>query len=795
VHCDSIANERMEKSDTRRRLVILFGTLFVRFIWGMGTRVDEQAGLHWLSLAARIGNWGSQALFCLIEHTAGQKLSLPLPRKLWAAIALMRGQEYAGGYLKAQDPLLHAFILRRVEIGDFNAHGLGSLATVDGEASKLATDPHRLYGADQKSALHVSAFNGDVAAVQRLLDAGAGINATTTRNETLIFQAIWGKKSQIARLLYERGAVPNHLDHKGYSAIHLLCSIDDAEAAELAPLLVKRGARLDSPANEPENPTNFHVRAQGIPLLWAGIKGRPLLFEALVELHCMPAHRLSLGRYFSLLQVLSQFHQHQMLSLTIAKEALLINSDLGFADMTSSDDTEGLLEVASESGLLSMSDASSLGLSSLRPHLYYRALRKALGSNTTFTFHNRMTHGTLFRQAKSSTIKLLLASGADPTLTSNPSMPYEHVLNDAIGAKDTVAFGLFVEHLKANHVDILAVMSDWRRFVGRNALHWAIQRDARGIFILLLELCPSLVHQADSAGFTPLHIAVRISRPEYIHDLLLQGACPYTPASNGLRPLVQALVKHPDTQAATEIADALLRAGERQRILGPDDKRGNTALGDLLESNPLRADRIRHFIDNYGPHDYYTNTAAPETAAQCLLRNGSLPSNIDAYYQKNTALEILLEAFPGKINEVMPPAAGFSGTPLHTAVWFGNVGAVKILLQRGADFDLESDSDDSGGAVIKGHSAIGLAFLRRHWGVPEMVAQAGRQEIQVFWKNWQSIIDFLVQAGSRTAGRGATLAVRMDMEMAINPRLGRIIQGIDYVLGENPPCHTYGMLR
>lgn len=785
AHRDSVANQRMENADTRRRLVVLFVSLFFAFTWGRGTRVDEQAGLYWLSLGARLGNWALQALFCLFEETAEQRLSTQLPRKLWSAISLLRGQEYAGGHLEAQDPFLHAFVLRKAELGGLDIHREGSPATVDGEPSGPATDPHGLYGAEKKTTLHIHASNGDVVAVQRLLDAGADINATTTHNETPIFQALRCGKAEVAKLLYERGAACHYQSADGYSALHLLCSIDDSGAAELAPLLVKRGAQLNSAAKEQhEDPGLGQCHVKGIPVSWAGIKGRPLFFEALVVLHCMPAHRLSVGRYFSLLQVLSKLHQHQMLSLVIAKETLLINADLGLRDITSTDDAEVLLEWGDESGLLSGSDVSPSAFSSLRSHEYHRALKNCLDGNIDLAIHNRRTHRTAFRQAKSNTIKLLLASGADPASPPNSIMRHENALYYAIVAKDTVAFRLFIEHMKANNVDILAVMSDRRRFIGCNALQRAINNDARGIFLLLIEMYPSLVQQANSAGFTALHMAVRQKWPEYTQDLLRQGASPHATAGNGLRPLVIALVNNPGTRAATEIADALLKAGEKQMILGPDDKTGNTAFGDLLASSPLNADRVRHFIDNYGPHDYYTNASASKTVFLALLTNHALPSNFSALCQRSRALEMLIEAFPDKINEVVSSPGGFILTPLQIAAWFGNVESVKVLVQKGAELELEADSNHPGNTVIRGHTAIGLALLRKHWGAPECVSQGGRHEIQVFSRKLQSVIGLLVQSGSRTAGRGANSVVRMDLQLAINPESGRIVKMAQFIIGK-----------
>ncbi|RSM08163.1 hypothetical protein CEP52_004890 [Fusarium oligoseptatum] len=210
-HINLIRSNIRPQSHRTRRIASALRSLSSSYIWGRGVDVDEQVGLEWYALAARLGNPLDQFMFCLLEEIAERRLSAELPRKLWCAIAMFdHGDVAASKYLKDNYPGLYASvemsarmnrwsITNRLYISAMGEPNL-QMGSSNVEIVHQRLDPYSVYGEDQRTALHLCAMAGEKAYIEYLLlEKQANINAITTANETPIFHAVRGGNLQVAK--------------------------------------------------------------------------------------------------------------------------------------------------------------------------------------------------------------------------------------------------------------------------------------------------------------------------------------------------------------------------------------------------------------------------------------------------------------------------------------------------------------------------------------------------------------------------------------------------------------------
>jgi uncharacterized protein len=157
-------------------------------------------------------------------------------------------------------PLMLALYYGQLQIVDaLIAHGAPVniwAASVRGDADRisalLASDAGLVHAlsADGWTPLHLAAHFGQVAAIERLLDAGAAVDARSTnelRNTPLHAAAAGSPRtSPAAVLLVERGADVNATQRGGWTALHATAQNGDAG---LVAFLLERGAEVN-PRND-----------------------------------------------------------------------------------------------------------------------------------------------------------------------------------------------------------------------------------------------------------------------------------------------------------------------------------------------------------------------------------------------------------------------------------------------------------------------------------------------------------------------------------------------------------------
>lgn len=172
---------------------------------------------------------------------------------------LARLRELVGGdpaLAQARDPagisaLLLACYHRRRDLVDILLAAAPALdifeATAVGRSERvgqlLAVEPDlaRAFSPDGFTPLHLAAFFGFPPIAERLLQAGADVNAVARNAMALqpLHSAAAAGQAAIVRLLLERGAAVNARQAGGYVPLHAAANLGDAEMARL---LLERGA-------------------------------------------------------------------------------------------------------------------------------------------------------------------------------------------------------------------------------------------------------------------------------------------------------------------------------------------------------------------------------------------------------------------------------------------------------------------------------------------------------------------------------------------------------------------------
>ena len=91
--------------------------------------------------------------------------------------------------------------------------------------------------------IHKAAFDGNIKAVKRHLDAGVDANAQTRSENTPLHAAAYRGHTEVVELLIAHGADVNARDVRGWIPLH--AAVDQGHAA-VAELLIVKGADLNA---------------------------------------------------------------------------------------------------------------------------------------------------------------------------------------------------------------------------------------------------------------------------------------------------------------------------------------------------------------------------------------------------------------------------------------------------------------------------------------------------------------------------------------------------------------------
>ncbi|UNI16872.1 hypothetical protein JDV02_003269 [Purpureocillium takamizusanense] len=775
---DNRVKAALAEHDSLYRLARVAASISLSYLLGIGTSVREHFARAWLCVAAGAGEGNTTHLFGPLEQSIMVDQS-KIPRRLWCAFGTLTGYLGTAECLKDMDPSLYEVAIRMhrrrhwgrpspqiVRIEPYLPDWIAEIRE-DHELVDRQVPSRRGHRDINETALHLCAATGDLESARYLVgSAGANINALNARNETPIFYATRAGHFEMAKFLFEQGAEVDRITTEGYAITHFLSMMDDDHGAELAPLYVERGAVLDVAAEVPQKvfSDNF-TRGRGVPLFWAALKLRPLLFKAFLEMHTRADFRISRADVLQLLTLLATLNLHAMLDATLELAPRII--DLA-QDLPRDPDIDIVGQLFHSLSLDSLGEDGQL----MNPALATALLYNAMTTWPPIVLHRRYISRDKFSDNKERTLSLLLQLGADPLASASPPTSggegedneQEIPLTLAVYTGDTLALRLFLRHITDRGIDPLPYLADPGRYGGYSALQRSIYCDSRDIFFYLLDEYPSLVELVGDKGRRPLHSAATQEWTGYATALLRRGASPYDRSQDRSTPFTWALMRNP----SLEVVDVLVEhCDDMDRILGHDEQSGFTAFGKLLSAlisyrMDFGIDRLRYLVNRFGTPPFFTWVHKTQpwstTVFRTVLLQKTSPTDGAHLALEMSVLEFLLDLYPEKIDFI-----DYSGrAALHYAAMYGNSSAVELLLHRGAAAGLETQAshaslDPTGQRGFVGYTALDLAVKYQRVGPGEEVLRGGRREIVAWDANMQKTIRILVEADGGQSGSGVRL--------------------------------------
>lgn len=210
-------------------------------------------------------------------------------------------------------------------------------------------------------------------------------------------------------------------------------------------------------------------------------------------------------------------------------------------------------------------------------------------------------------------------------------------------------------------------------------IHYAAFKSKLKIIDFIIDKCKSnIINAQDSYGNTPLHIAIEKGLRDCVAFLLSKGADTSIKNKNSYAPIHQCVVyNQPD------ILELLLSHNGNKSDVHLGGENGNTALHTCAYHDNLECAKIliKH---------------KSNICKTC--NNGFFPIHVAAQRFSNKVLEFLIDE-GNKIGcsklKMLSFVDGDNNKPLHAAVQFGNLGAVKLCLENGASIDETIEMDNS----------------------------------------------------------------------------------------------------
>jgi hypothetical protein len=201
------------------------------------------------------------------------------------------------------------------------------------------------------------------------------------------------------------------------------------------------------------------------------------------------------------------------------------------------------------------------------------------------------------------------------------------------------------------------------------------------------------------------------------------------------------------------------------RILGPDQESGYTAFAKMIHGMTVYKidygfDRLEYLVQRFGKPSFIANSQTGASLITHLLMPKPPLSDASTMVTQAAMLRYIMQLFPEKLNIVEDM---IRGTALHLACGLGNLACVEVLLELGADVDIETRSPSR----EHGITALGLAVQRMHDPPPRAIRELGSREIATFRKNIELIIAALAQKGAETAGKAASVALVLRVDNAL----------------------------
>lgn len=725
---------------------------------GIGCRPNQSVAFDWLQKAARIGSSSALEVLGLVLPSEDPTLSSGIPIRLLLVLGALSASRECQILLSLKFPRLFKVVclaaqeLQNSHLDQSVVDGPFYTNMISRAIEHLALDNNKL----DLSGLTLNQSQPDYLFGQRIrvpafesMSVQAGIN--------LLLSAVRSGNTS-GSLQYMSGAIGDILwkSDEGRTLLHLLADIDDNIAAFLAPHLVYHGADLGVAC---ENIRAAHQRPQLVDdqtegMEWLAIdlaveSNHPNTYAQLLRLHIENkepilhlrgmVHRLAFSGQTKMLQMLVDASAESPLPYKPGGITLQLNANHYTAcldDMTEKSNPE------------------------------------------TAIMRRRWLHGPRFVETKSEIVKLLLHCGADPLRNEKG----DTVLSKCVSSGDAITLQAIVDLFwKNDGCLLLPYLSDWKNFDGHTALQRSILSSSRKCFDILLEHFPDLIEAQNKDGRRALHAAANARDAEVTRVLLDKGADFMAESHGRSTPLFLALVF-----GAWEIGDLIYQRcskAQRDHLFGIDPGSETTLSGALvaawLGTSTVTIQAFR-WLFNHGGAAFFS-----DQRGECPIWNQILMRPPRPHIRDSTMdlqlLDFLFDWFPDMLNFL----DGQSGrSPLHLACWNVNIGAVRLLLAREVQINLDTTSPaewpESETNPVLGWTALDYCLRRQKVGnVPLTVKKGGDRVVRRWKQDLLQIMKLLIDAGADTGRRNSAFA-HIEVATLRSPELASMIRAIDW---------------
>jgi ankyrin repeat protein len=695
---------------------------------GFGTTINVERGLQFLASSALGGVRRAMFMFNSFESSSSVRVKEDLPRRLFLLLGYFENCSEAADLLRSRYP--DTFAAAQVLHAGCWSFGPGTLvSSIRSDRHEKAYDLVKMEHQAQKQVWEArSTLMGRLARICELgMDEDPWLSILADRMDSdmgkiMFAVALERENMQLFTSLLKLGCDAHVLNpDAGPSPLHILAFIEDACAAELAKVLVDSGVRLDQDAVEPwSNCKNRVSLGRSWPTVWAVVKNRPLLFEALLDIHLAKNITIPKIHAHALAATIARYQRPQMLEALLARQ-ILNREELKDADF---------LLYALNQGFPQNLDHDLIGL------------RWALESS--------------FQVGQQAVLRFLLEHEADPL---GPSSPGNTVLERCILKGDGPSLEIFSDYLRqkgANLENLLGntgVCSHLGPWESRSALMASLVARDGSAFRWLLVTFPGSINDRSIWDITLLRRAAEDRHLFWAVELLLRkGADILCYDDMGFSPLATALA-----MGNMDIAQILVQHahnhGMLKALLGPNPVNGYNLLGVLLKT--FSAGRKRRLDVSSFEYLWKLGGAVfdvhgeDETVWRIFFRKGR-STRVDHRAADIRLLKFLLrsEVFGGLVD-----SSDWTGrTPLHYACYRGNLDAVVLLLDSGASIDTLSKPGIRERPKLKGgFTPLDFAIVAYSSGAPKEVRAGGAVEVGQWQQRMKSIITELVNRGGHCA--------------------------------------------
>lgn len=516
----------------------------------------------------------------------------------------------------------------------------------------------------RRTALHAAAEAGDVELVQLILATGrADLNPTAARDCAPLHLAVQYNHAVVAQLI-AAGADCNAASEDGITPLHIACGLGHMEIAEQ---LVNVGANIHSVTDDNKpygRRTALHEAAEsGCLQLVQLLLSKHAVVNAVDNLNTSP-----------LLVAVQEGHVEVVWALLAAgADPSLAELTRGFTPLHKAvaqcrdnivqlllDAAPAGVNASAQSNITPMHIAAAKGLSAM--------VKRLLAANALHSVPEAQTRFTPLHKAAQAghagVVRLLVAAGAAV------NAPTHHALT-ALFEAATAGHTDVVQVLLASQADVHARAGPTEPTGNRTALHEAACAGHAGIVQLLLQARAD-VNAVNHQGITAL----------------------YKAAQQGHLEVVQCLLAHPWR------ADVSLAAAQyNQTPLHAAAYAGHTAIVQALIAAggdvnlPSQRDvTAMHMAATEGHYEVAEALLSAGADINCKDAVQGCTPLLKAVWAEDDAMVQLLLKHPGV--DVNAAACG-NLTPLRLAVARAQPAAVQMLLDAGAQVEVEEDSGDT----------------------------------------------------------------------------------------------------